>query len=537
MRRVLPRFTLSSWSPENWKSGISGDQQATNQFRLWLLFIGLTAIRFPALLSNVDFYAEEAFHYQTALLREFSDALTWSFAGYVSAFANTTALIAAQVPLEYGPTVMRLMSTLGPAALAAVVITSNTSTARRSIAIGLIVFTPLMTVEWATIIHAQFWFAAAMILMLGSQPSSRLQAVGQYALAIVAGISSPLATVMAPFYARKALRERMTHAAIISLILGSSGLFQAAQGVRRSASWQLNQFVSALFANNVNSAVLGPSGSRLNAIIANNWSAWPLTIVISGSLILLIAVLRNAVHEQWRLAISAAVVTGLVATWFALPPYENMFQYGWGERYALSGSIALLVILVLGSRLDSQRSLILATIPVTLSIWAGFTTGLDFFFQNQSRASAWRASVSNPGATAQVSASCRIALTEPPSDNQLAISASPTGLNAKAFGFEPSDDQWFVLAAEGSPFYRVLTTTGWSEPAIFLYGQENKCFSGDLDVVEPAGRVVQVDDAEFLIPSTVLDEFPGEPTRVLIAYASDLATALALGQYAISYGP
>ena len=537
MWREIPGFKFSSWAPEEWQSGISHDQPAANQLRLWLLFVAMIAIRFPALLRNADFYGEEAFHYQTALLRDFSDALTWSFAGYVSVFANTTALIAAQAPLDYGPTVMRLMSTLGPAALAAVVIASNTSTMRRSVATGLIVFTPLMMVEWATIIHAQFWFAAAMILMLGSQPSSRLQALCQYALAIVAGISSPLATVTAPFYAWKALRSRTLHPAILSLILGSAGLFQATQGVRRSASWEIDQFIAALFANNVNSAILGPSGSRLNAIIANNWSAWPLTIVISGALIVLIAVLCNAVHEQWRLAITAAVVIGLVATWFALRPYENMFQYGWGERYALSASISLLVILVLGGRFDSQRSLVLATIPITLAIWSGFTTGLDFFFQNQSRASTWRASVSNPGATAQVSASCKIALTEQPSESQFAISASPTGLNVKTFSFEPSDHQWFVLAREGSSFFRVLTTDGWSAPAIFLYGQENICFSGDLDVVEPADRVVRVDDSEFLIPSTVLDEFPGEPTEVLIAYSSDLAEALALGQFATFHGP
>jgi hypothetical protein len=159
-----------------------------------------------------------------------------------------------------------------------------------------------------------------MIVMLGSQPSSRRLAVGQYALAIVAGISSPLATITAPFYAWKALRSRTTHPAIITLILGSAGLFQATQGVRRSASWEFNQIISVLFANNINSAILGPSSSRLNAIIANNWSAWPLTIVISGSLILLIAALCNAVHEQWR---QRSLLLSSPALWQLGTPFDH----------------------------------------------------------------------------------------------------------------------------------------------------------------------------------------------------------------------
>lgn len=497
----------------------------------------MIAIRFPALLRNPNFYAEEAFHYQTAFLEDFSDALAWSFAGYVSVFANGAALIAVQTPLEHGPTVMRLMGTLGPAALVAVVIASNTSTIRRSIAIGLIVFTPLMTAEWATIIHAQFWFAAAMILMLATRPTSSLQAVCQYALAIVAGISSPLAAVSAPFYAWKALKSRSIHPAIIALVLGSAGLFQATQSARRSVSWGLNQFVSAIFANNVTSATLGPSSSRINAIIANNYSAWPLTIAIIFSLVLLVALLLTLVHEQWRLAIAAGVVTGLAATWYALPPYDNMFQYGWGERYALSASISLLIILVLGGRFDSQRSLVFATAPIALAISSGFTTGLDFHFQNQERGSTWRASIGGDSATAQVNDSCKIALTERPSDHQLVISESPAGLNIQALGFEPLDHHWFVLAREDSQFFRVLTTEGWSTPAIFLYGQESICFSGDSNVVTPADRVVQVGDSGFLIRSTVLEEFPGEPSEVLIAYAGDLAEALALGQFAVSHGP
>ena len=164
---------------------------STSHLAGWPLFALLITLRFPTLLHAPTFYAEEGIVYvRYALSHDVWDTLTARHIGYYAFFSNLTGLLASLVPLSLAPYVTTLLGLVAPSLCACLMIESDADRRHKAVGLALIVFTLTMRTEWASSIHAQFWLAMALVLMLAVVPRTRTA----YAMhAVIVALGAPAA--------------------------------------------------------------------------------------------------------------------------------------------------------------------------------------------------------------------------------------------------------------------------------------------------------------------------------------------------------
>lgn len=509
-------------------------QRLPTRVSLWGFFAAISFARFPALFKDAAFYAEEGnVYFGYAANNGVIDSLFESHVGYFSLFANVAGIVSAAVPLEYAVVATRALGILGPAVCAWVIIEIPSRRLVRAAALAVVVFTYTMSEEWATTIHAQFWFAVAVIVMIAVPATSRSIERGQYAVTVVAGLSGVLACVAAPVYIALAVRERNRRDAVVGGILSVALLIQLAVGASRDASWHAGEFVVVAFLKLAFFPVSGVRGNRVSPGWYESWTFVPVAALFALLLVGWIAFVVWTAHERWRLVAATSLSVGLLGIYFALPPYSDLAYSHLGTRYSVAGVVPVLIALVVS--IDRRRLLIQIVVIgiVAVAIVRGIDSGADLASAQLARDSVWLPGVeryqADPGAPITTNSSCLVA--ENGRDQRTGFGvevvepALPGGLSFVVTPGQYDLDRMIEMFVFSDESVETLTPDGWELIPGFLYGDDNRrCHSSSapVEMYGPAEGEFQID-----ISKADTDDLAQRSTTISIGYGRDFADALA----------
>ncbi len=507
---------------------------ASDRVVLWLFFAVMAAVRFPRLFHNPTFYFEEGnVYFAYAANHGVMDSLFELHVGYYSLFANAAGVISAAVPLEHAVTAMRLIGFSGPVACAWVIIGIETSRLVRAASLAVVVFTYTMIAEWATAIHAQFWFTAAVLLMYASPIRSRSDQILKVGFAGLAGLTGALAGLIAPLFLLRALRTRCRTDAAIGTILATTLVVQVLLSKSREVTWHAGEFVVIAV---MKLAVHPFTGDRFDRIGPGWYEAWtriPVAAALFFGGVFWVILVVLVTRDQWRIVALAGLGVAAVGLLFALPPYQELSFAQLGTRYVVAGVVPVLVAMVMSWNGLERPGRIAVVILVGFAVMRGVDSGVDYAVIMNERVPIWQGSLdryaADPGVTLAMDSRCRISVNAKEQRSGFSIrQVDPTSSAVVSFIMTPGqhdterDIEVIVFANES---LEKLAPDGWNRIDGFLYGDDQpRCHEGF-----GSGEPFRIANGEvrFDIALDDLDTIAARSSNLSIGYGRDFADALA----------
>jgi hypothetical protein len=331
---------------------------------LLLFYALLIAVRIPNIWLKGRFWAEEgAVYFRNARLESWPDALFAVHTGYLNLSASIAGLLAARlVPLEAAPwisTGFALVIQLLPAIL---LMTSGISWLRDRWALGLALLMLLIPhgsgEVWLNSITSQFHLCLCVALILASPLRGGSIGWLRAAIIVLAPLSGPASTFLAPLFLLRAAIERSWGRA------GQGGLLAAMAAVQvlmvflhpepaRGIGIGPRLLALVIYEKHVLLPLLGfDHASRLTAglidMVRGRQSLWPemLAGVAASGLIATAVVTTRDAFSQWLLAAGALVMA--MSYFGALGQHIDLLGISFGDRYAYVPSALFgLVVLAL----------------------------------------------------------------------------------------------------------------------------------------------------------------------------------------------
>jgi hypothetical protein len=226
-----------------------------------LVFMILTAERLPEVIQNGRVWAEEGNTFlRNALILPWSAALLHPVGGYLNVIANLAGMVAADlVPVEQvrwvGPITGLLFQTI-PAIL---LVTGGFPWLRSRIAqvcaLLLITTAPLALEVWLNSLHPQFHLALCAALILAMPTKAGWAGRVYLGLILLAALCGPVAWLLLPLFAARAVIERSGPRLIQAVVLATGVLVQLIFFFRidhtAQTPFNLSALVSAIFVKQV----------------------------------------------------------------------------------------------------------------------------------------------------------------------------------------------------------------------------------------------------------------------------------------------
>ncbi len=196
-------------------------------------------LRAPVYLTAPSFWAEEGtLYFAVAWEHPLREALTYRPAGYLLLWANLATTLAARLvragllPLAHAPHVTVLFALAAQLVPVAVIAWSRApfwgGTPRRAVGIAILLFAVLTDEIWLNTINSQPWLVmAAVLLLLEPAASGWRRSWAAAGVVALAGLSAPVASILAPLYAWRAWRTRARPAVAQAMVLVACLLVQA----------------------------------------------------------------------------------------------------------------------------------------------------------------------------------------------------------------------------------------------------------------------------------------------------------------------
>jgi hypothetical protein len=356
------------------------------------VFVGLLAIaisRAPYLLMRGRFFAEEA----TAYFVHAKRGSAWfigDHVGYIYAFCNASAWLAARVPLEQAPLVTAWLS-LGVvaaivwAALSLPSILLPTAGTRIAAAALLVVGPLAMPVAWLNTTNIQVYLGilALLLLFVDLRGLRRTAVVAIAASLLLAGLSGLYAAILAPLFVVRAVRERTRRQTLLAGVISLCALAQLVVVQNEHATGNLAEGrgsfrgVSVLTrdvaAKHVITFLLGPSiATRLHRHSFSFAGLFWFGLFAVVVAVILVAVLASVPRADVAFLLVGAFVLVEVLVLFGT-------RQGAGGRYVVVPVAILLLIVVHGTTARNHTS---AAIASTLCV-VTFVAGLSAFWTNE----------------------------------------------------------------------------------------------------------------------------------------------------------
>lgn len=501
---------------------------------LWVLFATMAAARFPRIFHNPTFYAEEGnVYFAYAANHGVVDSLFELHVGYYSLFANVAGVISAAVPLEYAVTATRLIGFGGPVACAWVIIGIETSRLVRAASLAVVVFTYTMSAEWATAIHAQFWFAVVVLLMYASPVRSRSDQILRVGFVVVAGLTGALAGVIAPLFLLRALRTRCRTDAAIGVILAATLGVQVLFSKSREVTWHAGEFVVVAV---MKLAVHPFTGDRFDRIGPDWYELWT-RIPVAAAFFLVgvfwVILVVSVTRDQWRIVALAGLGVAVVGLLFAIPPYQELSFSQTGTRYVVAGVVPVLVAMVMSWDGLDRPGRIAVVILAGLAVVRGVDSGSDYAVIMNERVPIWQGSVeryaADPGVSIAMDSRCRISVNAEEQRAGFSIrQVDPTSPDVVSFVMTPGqydDDRDVEVIVFANESLEKLTPQGWTRIGGFLYGDDLRRCQEGFGSGEPF--LIATGEVRFDIAHDDLDAIAARSRNLSIGYGRDLADALA----------
>jgi hypothetical protein len=519
-------------------------------FGLLPLFALLIALRFPTLLHAPTFYAEEGIVYvRYALSHDVWDSLTARHIGYYAFFSNLTGLLASLVPLSLAPYVTTVLGLVAPSLCAYLLIESGTDRRHKAVGLALIVFTLTMRTEWASSIHAQFWLATALVLMLAVVPGTRAAYAMHTIIVALAASTGAVSVLLAPVYLLGGLLLRERRLVIVGFVLGAALTLHVLAGASRTPTWGVGELVSvALFKLAVYPFVgkLADPIGQLAFVHAHEPLVFIATSLALGAWVGF--VVRHT-HDRWRWVAVASLSLGGACLLFALPPYEGMARAMAASRYALVGVVPVCIGLVCSRDAQSVVVQRCVSVLVVLALGSGAITGVKLTIDRLRAPSSFGDDVERFEADRGVT----MMLHQPRCRVSVNAAAQREGFEVRGpfmddagVVFEMTLGRFdrgvpvgvFVLAARADGQASiVLTTSGFHARELLYYGDGDftspgRCYGGG----DPSVRVapftwVRGHAARVRVTRAQLRTLPGDAEALFVGYGRDFADALAKGTF------
>ncbi|MBU0754889.1 MAG: hypothetical protein KJ645_07095 [Planctomycetes bacterium] len=356
-----------------------------------LLLIGMTFYRFPSLLYEPRFYAEEGFNFFTyAYKSSWFDSLTAIHIGYYSLFLNVAGTLSAKtVPLAYAPYVTTYLSFLLQFVPIVLVLWGRSVFFDTDIKRGMVCFFILLTLPgelWLNTTCSQFILCLVTFLILVQKEETLrggLKWMSRISLC-VAGLSGLISCFFTPLFFIKYLktkhRETRRHLVIllslsvvqfsISMIFILAGYtlgrFHCAHALGTALNFVYQNILSPVFGQ----GMLEQYHKYLNSNIQRNWD-WTHPVFVTQTILFLIFIvcLVWLLASAWkRRELRVGVVSYLLIA--VMTTLLSMGMLG-GERYSYVPRVILLMVLLsqvrfdLPGRLNRLKSVLSLLILVT----------------------------------------------------------------------------------------------------------------------------------------------------------------------------
>lgn len=519
-------------------------------------FALLTALRAPWLVLAPRFFAEEGvLYFRYALDHGSLDSLTARHLGYFALVPNAATALAAQLPLASAPYATLAFAFAVQMLPAAVIIHDRSlfRTEREKMFALTVLLLPLaMRREWLSTIHAQFWLALTMCLMLVVPPRTRAASMFYAVITTVAAFTGALSGALAPLFVLLAFMRRDRRLFASGVVLGLGALFQAQSVVAaRPIAWDPLELLAVAFGKLFVVPFAGTLAEPLTVALFER-AHDPVTATMVGITAMLVVVgARRLLTVDGRILAFAAAFLGVASLIAALGSHAELARPMHGIRYVFVPHVVLGLLLVHGATHARafRRPLMLALGTMLLAGAVGAASAARFHAVGVAYRDDANAYTRDPGMTLRVhDESCRLApdaatqrkgfavhVREGTSASHLRVEVQPAHLDAGA------DLRFFLVAA--SPAGDSLASFDGESFASSTVGM-----LGNEPLDRPGGCMFSDSRARFRTlarshgaPVTLdlaIDELARRPFEgaLFVGYGRDEADAIAKGTFVQLHG-
>lgn len=343
------------------------------RFFIFALGLGVIILRFPLLLTQPRFWAEEGvFYFAKAYALAGSPAWHTAFfqvqRGYFSLWPNIATTLAANFfPLEYAPLITTLSALFIQAAAIALMLWADSSVWRAPIIkiLGclVILFVPLSGEVWLNTVNSQFVLGVISFLILCARANPAKPSRWVYrALLIVAGLSGLVSTFLLPVFALAAVlersKERLAQTLILLVCLAIQGAIMleamrdpnSLMSMRGGTTWIT--FIATAWSQSIGLVSLGLDNMRAffeifsNTRASNPAALGSLTALLAILIILYLVVACANLKKQQRVIILGGYLLVITASIFGAVGDDRaaFINPGFGGRYFFATNIFLLLM-------------------------------------------------------------------------------------------------------------------------------------------------------------------------------------------------
>ncbi len=362
----------------------------------------------PQVLLKGRFWAEEgAVYFINGRNLTWADALFAVHTGYLNLAASIATLLAARVvPLQWAPWISTSFALLIQLCPPLLLLTSGVpwlmNRSAMVLALLMLLATPRSGEVWLNAITSQFHLSlcAALILAL----SLRRGYVGRFrvALLVLASLSGPVATLLAPLFILRAYFERSWFRMVQGVILGIGGALQLAMILlhpepARQIGISPRLLAIVIYEKNILLPFLGTAATErlaphLTADVVAGKTLWAPLLICGGCVVAIVWAAWRSRNTEVRWLLSAGVVMMSASYFAALGQHVELLNVTFGDRYGYAPS-ALFGLALLGiARTIGGWPRGIAVILLCWVIWIGtheyFVPGSAF-----ADGSSWRTEV------------------------------------------------------------------------------------------------------------------------------------------------
>jgi hypothetical protein len=361
---------------------VSLDTPSAGRPLRWGLLLGAAVVmvlRAPVYFSAPSFWAEEGtLYFGLAWTHPVREALAYRPAGYLNLCANLATTLAAAlvhggvVPLARAPLVTVLASLAVQLLPVAVIAWSRApfwdGALRRGLGVAIVLFGALTDEIWLNTINSQSWLVVAAALLLLEPADAQSGGWWSAGLLLLAGLSAPPASALAPLFAWRAWRARTTRSVVQAGLVAACAVVQigclwsAAHGggtlPQRTVGLDLGVFAATVWARTLIVPTLGTDVGQGASAPLQHLASLPL----GGALLLAlasgaIAWLARGLRAEERLALVGSYVMVTMLTLLTAVGDKALLLDVWSSsRYVYAPGVLVLLMVLGGARRGNGRA-------------------------------------------------------------------------------------------------------------------------------------------------------------------------------------
>jgi len=365
-------------------TAMAAQPAANRSYAIWLfgylaLFVALSFVKAPAVLTDPRFWAEDgAFYFKDFRALDAWGALLHVTNGNYQFLTNVLVYLATKVPLVHAPAVTTygayLVEALAVVLIHAVVVGYRVNRLAGLLLVAAWTLMPASYETWASATNVQWTCSVSMLLVL-MLPGATIERHFAQTLVwtAICGLTGVTSCMLAPGYLARAWIDRSRHFAVLGTLLALCALLQLAVLMRYGYGAADRSFVldpRILTLPTLLQTILVPLFGvewigKLSTPLREGARALSAFVYLAGLSLMLFAVVAARRAQPTAIVLIVAglwALVSLVNTFGALgPPLELMSGKG-SARYFLFGAMCFCLLLAIGTAAGSRHQSVIAAV-------------------------------------------------------------------------------------------------------------------------------------------------------------------------------